>query len=163
MQGVYKDWGEKARKAFKQGIHSLLMTTFFTQHGLDETSLTQAFGKIEEPDAKQLAEKILKKIEDYEGFIESYLQADGSSLAALMEIKDMDKDTMNELYKQLIIIKRNYQLADLADSEEALLTFIKETLPQWDNLRKQIITIVQQAKESWKHVKNVHEELGYLG
>lgn len=116
--------------------------------------------------AKKIAEKISCKAEKYRKIFEEFLQADGNSLAALIEIKNMseaDTEKINSIYKELILIERGCLLAEIENSEDAFSEFIKNSIQKWKELKSPIKEILKKAKDSWKADIKVKEERGYLG
>lgn len=124
-------------------------------------------GSIEEGNfAMQIAEKIAEKVEKFRKMIEEFLHTDGSSLAVLMEIKGMDekdKEKMNSIYKELMIIERNFLLVELENKEGSFLDFIKQSIDKWSSVKPGLNEIIKKGRDSWKDTSKVKEELGYLG
>lgn len=124
-------------------------------------------GSIEEGNfAMQIAEKIAEKVEKFRKMIEEFLHTDGSSLAVLMEIKGMDekdKEKMNSIYKELMIIERNFLLVELENKEGSFLDFIKQSIDKWSSVKPWLNEIIKKGRDSWKDTSKVKEELGYLG
>jgi hypothetical protein len=113
----------------------------------------------------KIAEKIVEKVEKYRKLMEEFLQADGSSFAALMEIKgfdEKDKDKINHIYKDLIMIDREFLVNELENDEKSTLEFIGNYVDKWYKVKLDIIEIIKKAKDSWKKDTNISEELEYL-
>jgi len=114
----------------------------------------------------KISEKIVEKTEKYRKILEEYLHADGSSIAVLMEIKvmdDTDKEKINRLYMELILIERSFLEAELENNEEKFLMFIEKAYNKWNENKLQIRELISKAKESWKISSKERENLGYLG
>jgi len=113
---------------------------------------------------KQIAALLNERFEKYRKIIEEYVQADGNSVAVLTEIKvfdDDDKTLMNNLFKELIQLEHAFNICELKNS--GFEEFIVSSYATWISLKSDLKTLLLKAKESWKNVENVHEELGYLG
>ena len=125
------------------------------------------FEQIEEGNfAKEISERILEKIEKYRKILEEFINTDGSSLSVLIELKavdENDRDEINSLFKELIVIERGFLITELQNSESAYLAFIRDTLKKWDNKKPKLLGIIQKLRDSWKSNINIKENLGYLG
>ncbi|MBR9698831.1 hypothetical protein GOV09_00035 [Candidatus Woesearchaeota archaeon] len=113
---------------------------------------------------RKIAERIVERVEKYRKFLEEFLHADGMSLAILSEIKimdDKDKDTMNALYKEMIVLEREFQICELLN--EGFRKFVQEGYKKWTSLKKGLLRILEKAKDSWKNVDKIKEDLGYMG
>jgi hypothetical protein len=116
--------------------------------------------------ARKISEKIAEKIKRFRELLEEYMHADGSSVAALNEIREMDdsdKDRISSSYKELILIDRNFMQVDLENNEEGFLQFIVNTIKAWNEVKPKLIEIIGKAKDSWKNVSKIKEDLKYLG
>ncbi|MBD3164788.1 hypothetical protein GF323_06325 [Candidatus Woesearchaeota archaeon] len=115
---------------------------------------------------KQISEKITEKTERFRKLMEEFLNPDGSSVAILMETKGMDdkyKEKINHAYKELIIIERNFALAELDNDKKSYFKFIEKSYDKWQDVRPVLKEIIARAKDSWKDENKVQEKLGYLG
>ncbi len=112
---------------------------------------------------KKMAEKIVEKVEKYRKLLEEFLNADGNSYAVLTEMKGMDEDkeTLHSLYRELIVLERDFQLSDLENMD--MEKFIKHALTKWNAVKPGLIEFIRKAKDAWKDSKSMEEELGYLG
>ncbi len=136
------------------------------EHGLPSFDEVNTEFHIEDIDDRflfHILERVVEKIEKYRKFLEDYIQPDGSSYAVLMEIKTLtekNKDTIQMLYRELMLIERNYLLVDLEDNE---VLFLKNTLQKWKALKADIRSIVQSAIDSWDEESTHSEEIRYVG
>ena len=113
----------------------------------------------------QISEKIAEKTDRFRKFLEEYLHADGSSVAVLMEIKGMnekDKESINLMYKEIVLIERNLALAELDNRDESYGAFIEESLRKWQEVKPGLKELILKAKESWMDTSKVKEELSYM-
>jgi len=139
---------------------------FCKEKGLNFDNLDNEFciAEIEDNYARKIADKIIERVEKYRKFIEEFLHADGSNVAVLMEIKGLDdkqKELMNDMYKKLMLLEREYMIIELSDNQ--FLEYIKTSLDKWNEIKTNLKDLVKKAKDSWHKKSDVREELGYLG
>jgi len=118
---------------------------------------------IQQPSSRKIAEKVMEKLSKYREYLEGFLHGDGS-LDILMEMKainDTDKEGMNTCYKELVMIDRDFMLADLEN--KGFDDFMKNAFEKWSELKPVLSQLIKKTKDSWKEVSAIQEELGYLG
>ena len=116
--------------------------------------------------AFKIGEKICDKVDKYRKIIEDFIHSDGSNLAVLMEINGLDekdKEELNILYRDMIIIDRNFLICELENKESNYITFIVDSIKKWNQMRPKIKGILVKAVSSWKDELTVQDKLGYLG
>lgn len=120
-------------------------------------------------DEKQLLKEIRKKISDkieyFTKLLEGVLQPE-TNVICLHECKVFDeaeKDRMYALFRKMMILHRNADLAFLNTTEKSDAEFISNCMKEWPSMKKELSFFVQKLRDSWNDEKELKEDLGYMG
>lgn len=109
--------------------------------------------------------KIHEKIEYYIKIIESILQPD-SNLSSMYEahyIDDKKKEQLYLLFKKLMNIIRNSNLASINNTDELNAVFIKNSYGKWSLLKDEIEKLIRNLSEVWKKETDIKNDSSYFG
>lgn len=136
----------------------------------DWNSLNNEFelSLIEKPDflLRQIKDKIEEKLQWLQENLEKIINPDTSSFADMTEctvFTDTEKRMVLELYKKVVLLKRNIIEANLLQEDSADVESIKKALDEWPSLRQDSLNFVKKLKTAWHKPGNHKEVLGYLG
>ncbi|MCX8146902.1 MAG: hypothetical protein N3D84_00335 [Candidatus Woesearchaeota archaeon] len=109
--------------------------------------------------------KIENKIENFLKILHIVIEPD-TTISDLHECRDFNEDEKAEafeLFKQLMIIKRESELIEIDPNEKMNADFIINVYKEWKPIKTKMTAIVSKMKNSWKKEFDFSGELGYLG
>ena len=123
---------------------------------------------IEEKDflLREIRRKISERIENYIKLLEGVLHPAESALCDMYEcgiFLEEEKNQIFVLYKNLMFFDRFSVETSIGEDDKKNSDFIKEFWSQWENIKKELLPIFKNMKESWLKELKVKTELGYLG
>jgi hypothetical protein len=114
---------------------------------------------------RYIRKDIFDFLDVYVGTIEETIHPD-SSLSSLYEYKmfnDEQKERLFGVYRKLMKLLRQALATSLVNSEAEDARFIRASLAQWRDIRKALLPLAEQLRDSWEKDTSPHEDLGYLG
>ena len=106
-----------------------------------------------------------EKLSSYLRFIESLLNPSNSPMFVFSVVKlfgSKEKDKLSEIYKQLAKSEVSLLETDLKFDEENEAKFIRENFQLWQNIKKDLLGIVEVIKTNWDN-KSDKGSKGYFG
>ena len=114
---------------------------------------------------KRICEKINERIDGFSAVFEELLQSEGS-IKIMHELRYMDEEDKKEMYamyKKLMVLNRDFLLAELSEDEQLQAGFVNKAYLIWKESKPTIAALIKKLKESWELETKNEEELGYLG
>ncbi|MCX6747142.1 MAG: hypothetical protein NTU63_03345 [Candidatus Pacearchaeota archaeon] len=115
---------------------------------------------------REIRKYVADKFLDYFRFIESILNPVNTpsififSLTKTLSTKDREK--IVEIYKKMAKVELNLMELDVEYSEEKEAEFIKESYTLWQDIKKDIKTVIDVIKKNWDN-KLEENNKGYFG
>jgi hypothetical protein len=113
----------------------------------------------------KIRDKVHDKMDYYAAILESIVQPD-TILRDIYEgkhISDSTRENAYILYKSILALARQADLARLDSSEEAQANFIKSSNEEWKALKPELMKHVQKLSNLWKKETDIKEDLSYFG
>jgi len=114
---------------------------------------------------KEIRKLIAEKISNYLRFLETLLQPINTPMFVYSIIKtygEAEKEKLTEAYKKLAKKEVDLIETDLEFNEEKEAQFIKETFFLWQEVKKEILDVIQIIKKNWDN-KSKPNGKGYFG
>lgn len=123
---------------------------------------------IEHPEflLKSTLGKIGETLEFYTGLLSEVLQPDASSLSSMHETRffnENEKGNMYGLFKSMMGHYREIISLMLKNDEKEQASFLVKFFPEWQDIKKQLISNIGKMGDSWESEITREEELGYFG
>jgi hypothetical protein len=115
---------------------------------------------------RKIREKVSDRIDTIAETLGSLLQPSADSLADMHECRfftDKDKKKMVEIYKKLMIIKRNAAEAEIERDDKLDAKAVNDFFKNWPKLKKDILPIIRKLKSCWEKETEIEEKLEYFG
>ena len=140
------------------------------KYNLPEFSLLDSefeISSIDEPNflVRHIRKKIDERVEYFCKILEGILQPD-TCLSGLHECKffnEQQKKDIYALYKKLMVMNRYAVELSILNNEQQDVSFILETVQEWDEIKKKLARYASQLKENWEKEIEVKEDVGYFG
>ncbi len=125
-------------------------------------------GVIDEKDfsLKLVRSHVREKFQYVIHLLEPILHPDAVSYAELCEcnvLSDVEKASLLEVYKRLIMIDRDFLIASLSSSEENDAMLIKKAFSAYKEIVPKLIPYFTKIRDSWNGATEKEEWAGYLG
>ncbi len=114
--------------------------------------------------AREIAKKLFERTDSFRKIIEGLLQPEG--LAEMQEASGLTPIMTEEIaaiLRALMRIDRELLTTELANSEEAYLTFIARSHPVWMVLKERLRPIMAALEACWTQANGTKNDLRYLG
>ena len=101
---------------------------------------------------REIRKLIAERLFNYLRFIESLLNPIGVPMFVYSIIKTLDvkdKDNLTEMYKKLAKKEVDLLELDIASTEEKEVEFIKDSYKLWQEIKKDILEVVEAIKKNW--------------
>jgi len=125
--------------------------------------------KIAENETELLIREVRRFMADrffnYLRFIESFLNPVNVPMFVFSVIKIItpkEKEKLTEIYKKLAKIEVDLIELDIQFSEQKEAQFIKESYKMWQDIKKDMLNIIEMIKNNWD-TKNETDNKGYFG
>ena len=115
---------------------------------------------------RAIIRRIAEKLDFHTTMVEDILQPDTSKPYSMHESRffdEQEKKSMNEVYKQLMILSRQSIEALLAGNEKEEASFINGFTNEWKKIKLKLLSYITRMKDAWKTESEAKEDLGYLG
>ena len=114
---------------------------------------------------REIRKLIAERLFNYLRFIESLLNPTGVPMFVYSIVKTFDvgeKDKLTEVYKKLA--KKEVELLelDIESTEEKEVKFIKDSYELWQDVKKDILEVVEVIKKNWD-AKSEVDKKDYFG
>ena len=145
--------------------------TKYNLPGYDELNIEFGIEEIDDDhDGKKLVlhrirDRIHEKLEYYSLILESMVQPD-TILKDMYEAKYINDNTRENaylLYKKIVAVLRQSDLARLYSSEERQAEFIRESYAEWKSIKEDLLKQIQKLADLWKKETDIKEDLSYFG
>ena len=106
-----------------------------------------------------------EKFFNYFRFIESLLNPTNASMFTFSIVKTLgqkEKDNLTELYKRFAGIELEFISIDIEYSEEKEAAFLKKFCKEWQDIKKEMASIVEFIEKNWKN-KSKSLDKNYFG
>lgn len=115
---------------------------------------------------RDIRRKINTKINAFLDILEGVLQPEASSLSQMYEINfitEKGKQKVLDFYKKLMKISRNSDeiAINLDESQES--EFIKKVFAEWNDIKSEMLLIIQKMKLSWEKELKQDNDMRYMG
>ncbi len=140
-----------------------------TQHNLPELSFFKQEFELkgdEEHIARELRKKMSGLLDSYISLLEEIIHPDGSNPRSIHEANYFTPEKRIELtifYKNLMQLYRKATRAAISRKEDDDIAFILATLADWEDIKRQMLSVVTVLEKSWNGSTLVEEEVAYLG
>jgi hypothetical protein len=114
---------------------------------------------------REVRKHIVDKFSNYLRFIETLLNPSNAPLFVYSLVKTLtneDRNTLNDLYKRMARSEVKIVKLDLSYSEKNESEFIKETYELWQDVKKNLMAILNIIEERWDN-KSEGNNKGYFG
>jgi len=114
---------------------------------------------------REIARKVRDRVDAYAKLLEDLVQPD-SSLAAMNECSYFSEEEMEQvvkLYRKLMVLVREFLLADLEATPAAYGAFVVRAVPAWMSHKPALTAIVTTIRKGWDSSQPLHRERGYFG
>jgi len=114
---------------------------------------------------REIRKFIADKFSNYLRFIETLLQPANAPMFVYSVVKtygEEEKEKLTEAYKKLARAEVDLVEVDLEFNEEKEAQFIKDTFIIWQEVKKEILEVMQTVKKNWNN-KSKPNGKGYFG
>lgn len=114
---------------------------------------------------REIRKFMVEKFANYLRFVESILHPVNVSMFVYSVIKTIgtkEKEKLNEIYGKLAKLEVRLVEIDLQFSEEKEIKFVKDSYLIWQEIKKDLLGIVDVIKENWDN-KTEDNGKGYFG
>lgn len=114
---------------------------------------------------REVRRHIAEKFSNYLRFLEALLNPTGAPMFVFTVVKSLsndDKKKITEIYKQLVQNEVKLLELDIEFSEKKEAEYIKNTFKMWQEIKKQLLRIVESIKKNWDS-KAEGNSKGYFG
>ena len=101
---------------------------------------------------KEVRKSMADKIFDYLRFVETLLHPINAPMfyfSILKTLNNEDKKILGETYKELVESEIDFLEVDLEYSEEQEAKAIKKSYEKWQNVKKNLLRIINTVKKNW--------------
>ena len=105
------------------------------------------------------------KLSNYLRFIEAILNPANAPMFVFSFIKSIgaeEKKKLAEIFKKLAKIEIKLIELDIEFSEKKEVEFIKESYKEWQDMKKELLNIINEVKKNWD-TKSEANDKGYFG
>ncbi|MEK6883428.1 MAG: hypothetical protein AABY22_27620 [Nanoarchaeota archaeon] len=114
---------------------------------------------------REVRRHIAEKFSNYLRFLEALLNPTGAPMFVFTVVKSLsndDKKRITEIYKQLVQNEVKLLELDIEFSEKKEVEYIKNTFKMWQEIKKQLLGVVESIKKNWDS-KTEGNSKGYFG
>ncbi|MBI4143993.1 hypothetical protein HY486_01980 [Candidatus Woesearchaeota archaeon] len=114
----------------------------------------------------EITAEIKDRIENAAGLVQEMVHPNGDTAAALFEssfFTQEDKKELLVLERDLMILCKEYLLAEYTNDEKNTAALLNKTLQKWPEIRKKLLPYIEKLKHGWANTKETKEILEYLG
>ncbi|MBN1385953.1 hypothetical protein JW968_03170 [Candidatus Woesearchaeota archaeon] len=139
------------------------------KYGLDHAFLDHEFeiSKIEVTNfvLRDIRGRILEKINQFLEIVTEIIQPDNkvTSFNEIRFFSDKEKIQVFNTMRKLKIMHREGLKLEIDSSEEKEIKYIKKTTIEWNDLKREMLQIVDKLQDAWKKELRVEKEVEYFG
>lgn len=115
---------------------------------------------------KSIRKQMQEKIEFLADIFSDILQPSPESISQMHEcqhVLDDDKELILKLYKELQFYLRKSHEANLINTDEINVDFIRDFAKEYANIKQKSLPIISKLKDSWKKELLTKQSIGYFG
>jgi hypothetical protein len=114
---------------------------------------------------KEIAKKMFERVELFKKILETTLQPDVSilSMQEAESLGEKDHETLADVLRRLMRLDRTLLIAELENSDELYVGFIKDTAKEWSAIKTDLRPIFQRMHSSWSTKRTTKQLHHYLG
>lgn len=114
---------------------------------------------------REIRRFISDKFSNYLRFIEAILNPANSPMFIFSIVKSIgadEKKKLTEIYKKLVKVEVTLIELDIKFSEEKEIEFIKESYKIWQEIKKDVLGVLEIVKKNWDNKSEINGK-GYFG